>query len=234
MKDATSIVHRAAGYVVVEKASGFLSVPGKGEHKQDCVIARVRETISDATGPMIVHRLDMDTSGLMVVALDKDTQRELSRQFELREVEKAYMALVSGVPVHEEGLIDVPMRTDIDNRPRQIVDFVHGKPSQTKYRVTSHEIDRSRVRFEPVTGRSHQIRVHAATPTRVRSNDLEGEVFVAGGLGCPIVGDPLYGGDVSLGESGATTDRLMLHASELSFWDPATGRRVRFESRTPF
>ena len=125
MTNPVSIVHKAVGYVVVEKASGFLSVPGKGEHKQDCVIARVREALPEATGPMIVHRLDMDTSGLMVVALDEGTQRELSRQFEQREVEKAYVALVSGVPVLEEGLIDVPMRTDIDNRPRQIVDFIH-------------------------------------------------------------------------------------------------------------
>lgn len=227
MKDAISIVHKTLGYVVIEKVSGFLSVPGKGEHKQDCVIARVREAIPEARGPMIVHRLDMDTSGLMVVALDEASQRELSRQFEQREVEKAYVALVAGIPNADSGLIDVPMRTDIDNRPHQIVDFIHGKPSQTRFSVLSHEVDRARVRFEPVTGRSHQIRVHAATPERIKRNDIEGDVYVAGGLGCPIVGDPLYG-------NGDAAQRLMLHAGELAFWDPTTGKRIQFESATPF
>lgn len=227
MKDAINIVHRERGYVVIEKASGFLSVPGKGEHKQDCVIARVKDAIPEARGPMMVHRLDMDTSGLMVVALDEDSQRELSRQFEHREVEKAYFALVSGIPASESGLIDVPMRTDIDNRPRQIVDFIHGKPSQTRFQVLSHEVDRARVRFEPITGRSHQIRVHAATPIRIRRNDVEHEQWTSGGLGCPIVGDALYG-------NSEPSQRLMLHAGLLAFWDPATGKRVRFEGATPF
>ncbi len=227
MAPPISIVQTGLGYVVVEKASGFLSVPGKGEHKQDCVISRVRDAFTDARGPMMVHRLDMDTSGLMVVALDEESQRELSRQFEQREVEKAYVALVCGVPAMDSGLIDVPMRSDIENRPRQIVDFIHGKASQTRFSVLSHEVDRARVRFEPVTGRSHQIRVHAATPVRVRRNDVEGEVNVAGGLGCPIVGDPLYG-------NGDSAPRLMLHAVELAFWEPGTGKRVRFESGVPF
>ena len=149
---------------MVDKPSGLLSVPGKGEQNQDCVVARVRAMVPEARGPMIVHRLDMETSGLLVVALDEDAQRELSMQFERRDVEKSYVAVLDGIVERDAGVIDLPLRPDIDNRPVQIVDHVHGRPATTRYRVLVREGDRTRVHFEPVTGRTHQLRVHAATP----------------------------------------------------------------------
>jgi tRNA pseudouridine32 synthase/23S rRNA pseudouridine746 synthase len=218
------VVHEADAFVVVNKPSGLLSVPGKGEAKQTCVASRVRAMFPRAAGPMVVHRLDMDTSGLMVVALTPDAQRELSGQFERREVDKAYVAILQGSPARDHGLIDLPMRTDIDDRPRQIIDFIFGKPSQTRYQILARDALRTRVRFEPMTGRSHQLRVHAAAPASILRND---GVWVEGGLACPIVGDALYG-DASSGE------RLMLHASELALTDPTTGQRVRFDSAAPW
>ncbi len=227
------ILHESRDFAVVDKPSGLLSVPGKGPAKQDCVASRIRAMFPHASGPLIVHRLDMDTSGLLVVALTPDAQRELSRQFEQREVEKAYVAMLDGEPKVKQGCIDLPIRTDIDNRPHQIVDFIFGKPSQTRYRVlarnsttltTSTAPHHSRVRFEPITGRSHQLRVHAATPATLLRNDGD---WVAGGLGCPILGDPLYGDPMS-------APRLMLHASELAFKDPETGAHVSFSSEPEF
>ncbi|MDX2119058.1 MAG: RluA family pseudouridine synthase [Planctomycetota bacterium] len=203
-------------FVVVDKPSGVLSVPGKGAHKADCVVSRVHAMFDTprkhglAPGQLIVHRLDMDTSGLMVVALDPDAQRELSMQFEERVPQKAYVALVDGIINADWGVIDLPMRLDIDNRPYQIIDHVHGRHALTRWQVLSREIDRTRVRFEPVTGRSHQLRVHAAY-----------------GLGHPILGDVLYG-------PRTVAPRLMLHAAELSFIEPGNARRVEFVSTPPF
>jgi tRNA pseudouridine32 synthase/23S rRNA pseudouridine746 synthase len=212
------VVHEASEFVVVDKPSGLLSVPGKGADKQDCVASRVRAMFPHAAGPMVVHRLDMDTSGLMVVALTPRAQRELSSQFERREVAKAYVAILQGRPARDEGLIDLPMRTDIDNRPRQVIDFIFGKPSQTRFRVLTRGPGQTRVRFEPLTGRSHQLRVHAAAPATILRND---GLWVEGGLASPIAGDALYG-------DPASSPRLMLHASELAFRDPATGDPVEF------
>ena len=206
------VVHHAPGFVVVNKPPGFLSVPGKGPDKQDCVVSRVREAFPEAEGSITVHRLDMDTSGLLVMALTRRAQRHLGQQFEARSVDKKYIALLDGEPARDSGIIDFPIRPDIDNRPHQMFDPVHGKPSQTRYRVLAHETDRTRVLFEPITGRSHQIRVHAAFEQ---------------GLGTPILGDPLYGDPDS-------APRLMLHASELSFIEPGTERRVTFTSPVPF
>jgi tRNA pseudouridine32 synthase/23S rRNA pseudouridine746 synthase len=158
---------------------------------------------------LIVHRLDMDTSGLMVVALDADAQRELSQQFHDRIPEKSYVALVDGIVEADEGFIDLPMRLDVDNRPYQIVDHVHGRPARTHYRVLTREIDRTRIEFRPVTGRTHQLRIHAAY-----------------GLRHPILGDVLYGKVPAL--------RLMLHARTLSFLLPGTQTRVEFEAPVPF
>lgn len=207
-----SIIARTELYVVVDKPCGLLSVPGKGPDKTDCVAARVRRMFPRAVGPMVVHRLDMDTSGLIVVALDAPTQRSLSMQFEARSVEKSYVALVEGDVPGDSGRIDEPLRTDIANRPCQIIDHVHGRPAITDWRVLARETDRTRVEFMPRTGRTHQLRVHAAHRR---------------GLGCPILGDRLYGDPDS-------APRLMLHAATLSFVDPASGRRVEFTSPIPF
>jgi tRNA pseudouridine32 synthase/23S rRNA pseudouridine746 synthase len=202
-------VHRGTRFVVVDKPAGLLSVPGKGAGKADCVPARVRAMFPDASGPLVVHRLDMETSGLMVLGLDADAQRTLSAQFESRDTEKAYVALVTGVINGEVGVIDLPMRPDLGNRPIQIVDRDRGRPAVTHWRVLAREIDRVRIEFRPVTGRTHQIRVHAAA-----------------GLGARIVGDALYGGEPA--------PRLMLHAVRLTFRDPDTGRRVEFASAPAF
>lgn len=206
-------------YAVVDKPSGMLSVPGKGPEKGDCAAARVARMFPQATGPLVVHRLDMETSGLLVFGLDEGAQRELSNQFETRVVDKGYTALLTGTlapgwpgadPLErDEGEISLPLRGDLERRPLQIADPVNGREAVTHWRVLSREIDRVRVRFDPVTGRTHQLRVHAAS-----------------GLGHPIVGDELYG--------GPEAPRLMLHAATLSFLEPGTERRVEFESPTPF
>jgi tRNA pseudouridine32 synthase/23S rRNA pseudouridine746 synthase len=211
------VVHVGDGYAVLEKPAGMLSVPGKGPDKADCLAARVRALFPAATGPLVVHRLDMETSGLMVFGLDPDAQRELSRQFEDRQVEKAYTALVSVTGedsrrvanLPDSGRIDLPVRPDLDRRPVQIIDSASGREAITLWRVLARETDRARLRLEPRTGRTHQLRLHAAA-----------------GLRLPIIGDPLYGGEPAA--------RLMLHAAELSFREPRTGRRVDFASPPPF
>ncbi|MDX2148315.1 MAG: RluA family pseudouridine synthase [Planctomycetota bacterium] len=218
-KELVPIIHATPRYVVVNKPAGLLSVPGIGPEKQDCVVSRVLAMFPSATGPMMVHRLDMETSGVMVVALDADAQRELSMQFESRVVMKTYVALLEGSPARDEGEIALPMRLDVERRPYQIVDFEQGKPAVTRYRVLSREVDRARVEFEPITGRTHQIRVHAASEI---SRGLPG-----GGLGSPIVGDGLYG--INACGPGGPTSGLLLHARTLSFLEPGTTRRVEFE-----
>lgn len=217
-----SIVHAGGTFVVIDKPSGLLSVPGKGPDKSDCAAARVRKLFPSAIGPLVVHRLDMDTSGLMVFALDPDSQRNLSRQFERRTVAKAYTALVDGLIDADSGEISAPLRLDVDRRPFRVFDPVQGQTALTRWTVLSRETDRTRVRFEPVTGRTHQLRVHAAL---ARPH----------GLGHHILGDVLYGPGGDVGTHAPTESlRLMLHASELEFHDPETGARVRFESRAPF
>lgn len=210
-----AVIFQSARLVVIDKPSGMLSVPGKGPDKQDCAIARVKKLFPHARGPMIVHRLDTDTSGLLAVALDERTQRDLSIQFEERRVEKAYLALVDSTLDHapDSGEISLPLRTDIDNRPYQIVDHTFGKPAQTRYRILARELDRARLRLEPITGRTHQLRVHCAH---------------AEGLRAPILGDVLYG-------SASTFPRLALHAEFLSLFDPDNpARRIEFHAPAPF
>lgn len=199
-------------WVVIDKPAGLLSVPGKGADKQDCAASRVRAAFSHAAGPLVVHRLDMDTSGLLLLGLDADAQRDLSRQFEQREVEKSYIALVEGVPPGEAGEIDAPMRLDVERRPYQIVDWAQGKPARTRWAVTAIEADRTRLKLWPLTGRTHQLRVHCAH------------------IGHPIVGDVLYGSGVEGGGEG----RLMLHAAELVFRDPTDRSEVRVASAAGF
>ncbi len=205
--------------MVVEKPAGLLSVPGKGEAKADCAAARIRQAFPDASGPLVVHRLDMETSGLMVFALDEGAQRELSMEFEARRTRKAYVALVAGMVVRDEGVIDLAMRADLERRPIQIVDRELGRPAQTRYRVMAREIDRTRVRLEPITGRTHQLRVHCAH---------------AEGLRCPIVGDSLYSACDAAPAMVGQPPRLMLHASELAFREPGDGAMVEFRSAVAF
>lgn len=208
------VIDRAETWAAVLKPAGLLSVPGKGPDRRDCVASRVGRLFPTATGPIICHRLDMETSGVMVVALTIEAHRVLSGQFERREVEKTYVALLPRdfTPIEHspsidplaggtiEGLVELPIRPDLDRRPVQIVDRVHGRAAASRWRVVGEHDQTLRVRWWPITGRTHQLRVHAAA-----------------GLGRPIVGDSLYG--------GARAGRLMLHACELGFDDPATGQR---------
>lgn len=204
-------LHADATLVVVSKPSGLLSVPGRGADKADCLVDRVRADFPDA---LTVHRLDLETSGLIVLARTREAHRDLSIQFERRAVAKRYLAVVDGLVANAAVEIDLPLITDWPNRPLQKVDFELGKPSLTRYRVLDRDRagDRSRVELEPVTGRSHQLRVHLMS------------------IGHPILGDPLYGGQQARGKAG----RLLLHASSLAFRHPESGVDLRFSSPAPF
>ena len=206
------IVHEDPDFVVVDKLSGMLSVPGRGPEKRDCVAERVREMYPGCPEQPAVHRLDMDTSGLLVVARNVETHRNLSIQFQRREIRKRYIALLDGVLEAESGTIELPFRLDVENRPYQIYDPIHGKVGITHWRTLSVEAGITRICFNPVTGRTHQLRVHAAH---------------ALGLGIPIVGDPLYG-------RGTGPGQLKLHAEELGFQHPRSGRALDFRSSPPF
>lgn len=215
--ERTRLVAQGEGYVVVDKPAGVLSVPGKHEHNKRCVLDWVRARFPHASGPLVVHRLDMDTSGLLVIALTAAVQRVLSGQFERQEVRKAYVALVEGRVPAESGEVRVPMRPDYANRPYQVVDFLGGREAVTRWRLLALDADRSRLRLEPSTGRTHQLRVHCAWRG-------SGAISPAGH---PIVGDVLYG----RAEPGV---RLHLHASELAFADPADGRWIQCASPPEF
>lgn len=203
--------HADDALVVVDKPAGLLSAPGRGPDKQDCLLARLQRQFPDA---LIVHRLDMDTSGLLVFARGAEMHRRLSRQFRDRQVEKRYLAVVAGLVALESGEIDLPLICDWPNRPRQKVDAALGKASFTRYRRLGGDGPGGTCRLEltPVTGRSHQLRVH-----------LEA-------IGHPIVGDPLYGTPASR----AKASRLLLHASRLAFAHPAGGEWLAWESAAPF
>lgn len=187
----------------------LLSVPGRGEAKRDSVVTRLSEGY---TGIREVHRLDWETSGLMLLARSKAAHSELSRQFREREVSKQYTAVIYGVPDQTQGEVDRPLRCDWPNRPRQIVDPLQGKPSQTRWRLLQADADCSRVELTPITGRSHQLRVHMQS------------------LGHPILGDGLYAHDVAR----TMAPRLLLHASSLVFYHPVSGARLSFSSPVPF
>jgi len=191
--------------LVVNKPAGLLTVPGRGEDKADCLITRVQQTMADA---LIVHRLDMETSGLVLLARGAEMQRQLSKVFRERNVKKQYIALASGQLLSEVGEIKLPIMTDWPNRPRQKVDMLDGKSSLTRYRVLTFENEVSRVELEPITGRTHQLRLHMAA------------------IGHPIIGDTLY--------DGPTASRLMLHAQRLSFVHPLSGERLHLESEAAF
>ena len=201
--------------MVVDKPSGFLSVPGRGVEKIDSVAHRISTTIRGCIEQPAVHRLDMDTSGLLVLALTKEAHRHLSKQFQDRLTEKEYFALLDGELAEdfgESGTITLPFRLDVERRPYQIHDEVHGKMGITHWRRISVEDGITRIHFQPVTGRTHQLRVHSAHEK---------------GLGLPILDDPLYG-------NGADPGKMKLHAAKLSFDHPVTSDRLTFTSPTPF
>lgn len=200
------MVYQDDALLVANKTAGLLAVPGRGADKQDCLIHRLQQDFPDA---LVVHRLDMATSGLMVFARGAEMQRKLSRMFRLREVSKRYLAVVSGRLEQESGEVSLPLICDWPNRPKQKVDHALGKPSLTRYRLLGVESSNSRVELEPVTGRTHQLRVHMA------------------GIGHPILGDPLYG-------DPASAPRLMLHACALAFAHPVSGEPLKFDSPSPF
>lgn len=202
------IVYEDQDLAVVNKPAGMLSVPGKGE--ADSVYQRIRALRPDATGPLVVHRLDMATSGLLLVAKNKEAHQHLQAQFKNRTIKKRYIALLEGNVAPQEGTITLPLRPAPLDRPRQVVDYKHGKPAVTRYQVLDRQEGETLVAFYPLTGRTHQLRVHAAHPE---------------GLHCPIRGDELY---------GRKADRLYLHAERLEFIHPTTGQVMTVEKKTEF
>ncbi len=209
--DDLPFLHVDAALIVVVKPSGMLAVPGRGEALQDCAASRVQARYPDA---LVVHRLDMATSGLLLLARGPAAQRRLSRQFAQREVGKTYVAVVAGRLARAEGEIELPLAADWPARPKQKVDAEHGKPSLTRYRVMNFDPASmtSRIELTPVTGRSHQLRVHLLA------------------IGHPILGDALY----ALPAVQAMASRLLLHAQALVFAHPLTGEPLHFASAPPF
>lgn len=207
------IIYQDDDIVVLDKPTGLLSVPGKQDHLADCLETRVKDRLPKAR---IVHRLDMHTSGLMIMALHAGAHRNLSLQFEKRTVEKTYEALVWGILQQDEGLIDLPLRCDWERRPLQMVDHALGKQSQTAFRVLERLNNVSRVALFPKTGRSHQLRVHMLS------------------LGHPILGDEFYAHAKAISRSPRTDNALCLHAKELTIEHPIMGRRMNFISEPEF
>jgi len=214
------VIHADDALVVLDKPSGLLAVPGRGPDKQDCLSARAQAQWPDA---LIVHRLDMATSGVVVMARGLNAQRALSNAFEKRRVHKRYVAVVAGEPADpptDEGwqTIDLPLAVDWLNRPRSMVSTLLGKPSVTRWRRSAtqtplpHTGLATRLELEPVTGRTHQLRVHLQA------------------IGHPIVGDPLY----ATPSQQAMAHRLLLHATELRLDHPVTGLPMTFTSACPF
>lgn len=194
--------------LLVNKPSGLLSVPGKGAHLADCLVARVQAAFPEA---LLVHRLDRDTSGVMVFALTRHAQRHLGLQFEKRQVKKVYIARVYGEVAERQGRVDLPLIVDWPNRPRQHVDQENGKQAITDWKVLRYEDGATRLRLMPQTGRSHQLRVHMKE------------------IGHPILGDPFYA-------DGPARDapRLMLHAESLRLRHPDGGKGLTFKAKCPF
>lgn len=207
-----SMVYRDEFLVVVEKPGGLLAVPGRGPDKQDSVVSRVRTLLPGCIAQPAVHRLDMDTSGLMVLGLTREVHRQLSIQFAERRVGKKYLALLEGEVTATAGEITLGFRLDPDHRPHQVYDPVQGKIGTSRWRRVEVGSGRTLVEFVPLTGRTHQLRLHASHPL---------------GLGCPIVGDRLYG-------LGCAGEPLLLHATWLQFQHPATGQTMTFASAASF
>ncbi|MFN0012429.1 MAG: RluA family pseudouridine synthase [Phycisphaerales bacterium] len=228
------IVRRSDRWVVIDKPAGVLSVPGRDEANRACTASWCREVFPAATGPITVHRLDMDTSGLLLMALDEQAQRELSQQFEDRRVRKRYIALVAGTVAGERGTIDVPMRADLARRPHQVIDRVQGRPAVTEWRVIERGPTTTRLELMPLTGRTHQLRVHCA----FAGHPIIGDVLYSGGVGnAAVEPDPSGSREApppAHGQGLPNPPRLMLHASELTFFNPDGGTPVECRSPAPF
>lgn len=218
------ILYRDRDLVVVNKPSGLLSVPGKGEEKQDCVEARIKKLFPQSPKQCAVHRLDMETSGIMVLALNSNVHRAMNEAFAAGQVHKKYIALLDGILRGKpEGRTELPFRLDLDNRPHQIYDAENGKLGITEWKklgveklTTAGGLKQvTRMEFSPLTGRTHQLRLAASCPVEL------------GGLGLPIVGDSLYG-ECENGE------RLMLHAAEITFRHPTSGQLIHIVCQPEF
>ena len=203
------VLYEDSDLVIVNKPAGLLSVPGRGEDKQDCMLHRLQAEYTDAQS---VHRLDMDTSGILLFARHAEAQRAMSRLFEQRRIHKAYLAGLWGVPNDARGRLDLPLTADWPNRPRQKIDFARGKAALTHYELIAGNGRHSLVQLIPVTGRSHQLRVHMSA------------------LGHPILGDPLYGTTLSR----CASKRLLLHAEKLAFVHPFTGETINLQCAAEF
>lgn len=212
---ALDVLYADEALLVLDKPAGLLCVPGRGADKQDCLSTRAQRLFPDA---LVVHRLDMATSGLVLMARGSEMQQRLSRAFAEREVDKRYVAVVQGVPPQSSDawdLIDRPIAADWPRRPLRVIDPVNGKPSQTRWRIAqapSGAPGATRLDLEPLTGRTHQLRVHLQA------------------LGHPILGDALYG----TADGQAAADRLLLHAAALKLAHPVTGQPLEFHSPVPF
>jgi tRNA pseudouridine32 synthase/23S rRNA pseudouridine746 synthase len=206
--DPLVILHDDADVIAVDKPAGLLSVPGRGEHLADCLITRVQKVFPHA---LLVHRLDRDTSGVMIFGLNPHAQRTLSTQFQERQTKKMYVARVWGVPEEKMGTVDLPLIVDWLNRPLQMVCHETGKPSVTDWRLLKDQGETARIRLIPKTGRTHQLRLHMLA------------------LGYPILGDPFYGH----AESQAYP-RMMLHSEELRVKHPENGQSLRVRAKPPF
>ena len=204
--DPLVVLYHDDALILVDKPSGLLSVAGKTPDLADCLLTRVRAQFA---GALLVHRLDLDTSGVMVFARTKAAQRDLSRQFEQRLVSKTYIALAQGHFVDDTGMVDIPLGVDWPNRPLQQIDYERGKTAQTYWQVLKHIGDCTRIKLRPITGRSHQLRVHMQA------------------LGHPILGDRFYG-------DGASAPRLMLHARDLHLNHPVHNKRIKIATDMPF
>jgi len=203
------VLHVDVDFIVISKQSGLLSVPGRTPDKADSIATRAQSLYPEST---IVHRLDMETSGLMVLARNRPAHRHLSRQFEQRQIAKTYVAEVWGQLAEDTGKVDAPLICDWPNRPRQIIDWERGKSALTRWQVLSRDHNSTRMLLMPITGRSHQLRVHLAS------------------LGHPILGDSLYADD----KAQRASDRLKLHAQSLVFQHPTAEREVKFIASAPF
>ena len=206
--DPLSVLYEDGTIVVVDKSAGLLSVPGRGPHLADCLISRIAAIYPEV---LLVHRLDRDTSGVMVFALTRDAQKSLGQQFERKQTQKSYVARVSGQLQADSGTVDLPLIVDWPNRPKHMVCHETGKPAQTDWRVVDRSSHETRVSLTPKTGRTHQLRLHMMA------------------LGHPILGDPFYA-------SGADADyhRMMLHSEALSLMHPSSGKHVEFRASAAF